>query len=123
MANDILDYPQKRRKKNTRFIQIAFVLAIVCIAYWFLGGMLHLPFSGISLLVSLALLLFVTTMRFAIKKRRKPHDYFYTLGKLLLIPAIYFNILGIMDPSYLVWGAFVCFGVGVLSLFIKKKPS
>lgn len=119
MSEEILDY-KKSKNKSSKVLKAVFILAMILFVYWFGAGYLGWPYGGLALFTGLAMLSLVTIIRFFLQRRRKLFSWFYFLGKLTLIAAIFLSLMHYSFANYFIWGAFVFFAAGVATLYLGK---
>lgn len=122
MDDDILDYAEKKPRRSPVVI-VLFTLAIALFAYWFMADFFRWNYSGWALLMGLVSLLLIILIRFRNDKQRNLYAYFYLLGKISLLIAIYMNFLNIGRGFIPIYIAFGCFATGVYLIHFHKSPS
>jgi uncharacterized membrane protein YgcG len=117
--DEILDEVQKSNPQKK--IQWLFGSAIVLFVYWYFGGFFNAPYTGMTLLVGLLILLVVMVLRFAATESKRLYHYLYFAGKLALVAAIYLYLMHLPYTQGFIWVATACFGGGILALSFQKN--
>ncbi len=115
---EILDLPEGRNSRG--YIVWLYTISAMFLAYWYIASWLHWPWQGEALLIGLVILVVVLLLRF-LKRSRRLYEYFYLVGKCVLIAGIFFHFMRLEGTWYFIIAAFAAFSGGLLALTFGKS--
>ncbi|NEN24807.1 hypothetical protein G3O08_14990 [Cryomorpha ignava] len=121
-TDEILDYKTKT-DRYSRLVSVLYGFSFVFFAYWYFADFAHWPFTGLSLLIGLAILLGITLIRFISKDRRALFEYAYFFGKVVLIAAVFVNFQNLPYAWYFIFTSFGLFLLGLILLNFQPKTT
>ena len=120
--DEILDYPRDSPPKFG-LIKTLFAIAIITLAYWFVGDEMNWPLKSWALLTGLVILAAITIIRFISKPKPALFEIAYFIGKLILIAGIFVSFMGFQHRYYYIIAAALFFFLGMIIPATLSKKS